>query len=81
MANNSNKNSDGAAPLECVRNSVSLPCRRLRRRGPRSQLGFLRRTLPKEKRDAPTDADAGESAVNAAMRHIQIQSHDKFRIL
>ena len=54
---------DGAAPLGSARPlpALSSPVgRRLRRRGPRSQIANLRRSVPKHRRSLP-EAGLGES--------------------
>ena len=53
---------DGAAPLECARQSPVLTGsgKRLRRRGPRSNLALLRRSVPKQHRTLP-GTSLGES--------------------
>ena len=59
---NSMKVVDGAAPLECARQSPVLAGsgKRLRRRGPRSNLALLRRSVPKQHRTLP-GTSPGES--------------------
>ena len=67
---------DDAAPLESVRQPPTmLNGKRLRRRGPRSELAVLRRSLPKHCRTLP-DMSPGESGDLISDPFFEDQSHD-----
>ena len=65
-----------AAPLESVRQPpIMLNGKRLRRRGPRSKLAVLRRSLPKHCRTLP-DMSPGESGDVISEPFFEDQSHN-----
>ena len=70
-----------AAPLGQERRTPAT--RRLRRRGPRSQLALLRRSVPKERRKLPdiSPGEAGDSMSDDLIinkSHVQINKNDVF---